>query len=48
MQVGKDKRVSFIEKEQKKSISPGPAKHTYGNKALNMLSLSPSMSRKRI
>ena len=45
---GKNKRVSFVEQSAKKSISPGPAKHSGGIGVLNKITLSPSMSRKRI
>lgn len=48
MQLGKDKRVCFADEVSKKNLSPGPAKHSYENKALNMISLSPNISRKRI
>lgn len=46
MKILTDKRTSFVDKEAKKSISPGPAKHHYSIEKLSLL--SPSTSRKRL
>ena len=46
--LGKDKRVSFVDSLPKMNISPGPAKHSFEPKVLNKLTMSPSLSRKRI
>lgn len=45
MGIGKEKRESPVDKEIKRSISPGPAKHTTDIKVLNMLSHSNSHKR---
>jgi hypothetical protein len=46
--LGKDKRVSFVDSSPKMNISPGPAKHSFEAKVLNKLTMSPSLSRKRL
>ena len=46
--IGKGKRVSFCVQQAETNISPGPAKHVYSIKTLEKLSLSPTVSRRRL
>ena len=43
-----DKRVNYVDTIAKKSISPGPANHSYSITSLNLLSKSPATSRSRL
>ena len=47
IQIGKDKRVSFCDAKLKRAKEPGPGGHDTSIKKLDLLSLSPSLSRKR-
>jgi hypothetical protein len=48
MVIGKSKRTSVIEETNKLKVSPGPSIHNPNIRAVEMLSRSPSFSRKRL